>query len=126
MGRWHALPRTHGRLAASERAFLSHLARRNMHCGPPRPVPSRTNHLLQALTASLAPRAKALRDGEIKTIDAVDLVPGDVIIIRLGDIVPADVKILEEEGGGGGSEETPMQVGWCRGEGFKGLWGVGL
>ncbi len=50
-----------------------------------------------------------MRDESVKTIEARDLVPGDVIIIRLGDIVPADVKILPEEGGGAG-EEVPMQV----------------
>ena len=64
---------------------------------------------LQALTAALAPKALAVRDGTVQTIDAVTLVPGDVLIIRLGNIVPADVKILEEEGEGGG-EEVPMQV----------------
>ncbi len=64
---------------------------------------------LQALAAALAPKAKAVRDKNVKTIEAIGLVPGDVIIIRLGDIVPADVKILPEEGGGAG-EEVPMQV----------------
>ena len=33
--------------------------------------------------------------------------PGDIIIVRLGDIVPADIKILSE----GEGEETPLQVG---------------
>lgn len=64
---------------------------------------------VQALAAALAPRAKALRNGKIENIESINLVPGDVIIIRLGDIVPADVKILEEDGGMIG-EETPMQV----------------
>ena len=37
---------------------------------------------------------------------------GDIVIIRLGDIVPADIKILAEEGGSGRPEdETPLQVG---------------
>jgi H+-transporting ATPase len=61
------------------------------------------------LAAALAPKAKAVRDGQVTNIEAVNLVPGDVIIIRLGDIVPADVKILPEEGDGHG-EEVPMQV----------------
>lgn len=61
------------------------------------------------MAAALAPRAKALRNGKIENIESINLVPGDVIIIRLGDIVPADVKILEEDGGMIG-EETPMQV----------------
>lgn len=47
----------------------------------------------------------------MKTIDAQDLVPGDIVIIRLGDIVPADIKILGEEGSSGHPEdETPLQV----------------
>ena len=38
---------------------------------------------------------------------------GDIVIIRLGDIVPADIKILAEEGGSGRPEdETPLQVGF--------------
>ena len=36
---------------------------------------------------------------------------GDIVIIRLGDIVPADIKILGEEGGSGRPEdETPLQA----------------
>jgi len=38
-----------------------------------------------------------LRDGEWKQIDAKELVPGDVIKVKIGDIVPADAKLL---GGG--------------------------
>jgi H+-transporting ATPase len=44
-------------------------------------------------------------------MDAVDIVPGDVLIVRLGDIVPADIKILGEEGDEG---QAPMQVGPAR------------
>jgi H+-transporting ATPase len=40
-------------------------------------------------------------------MEAVDLVPGDVVIIRLGDIVPADCKLLGEEGE---EDEAPMQI----------------
>lgn len=70
---------------------------------------SSADKAIKALAAALAPKAKAVRSKEVVTIDAVNLVPGDVIIIRLGDIVPADVKILPEEGGGD-AEETPMQI----------------
>jgi hypothetical protein len=64
----------------------------------------------QALAAALAPKAKALRDGKVETIDSVNLVPGDVIIVRLGDIVPADIKILQEDEEGNQEDETPMSV----------------
>eukprot|EP00195_Chlamydomonas_chlamydogama_P015211 CAMPEP_0202890410 /NCGR_PEP_ID=MMETSP1392-20130828/817_1 /ASSEMBLY_ACC=CAM_ASM_000868 /TAXON_ID=225041 /ORGANISM="Chlamydomonas chlamydogama, Strain SAG 11-48b" /LENGTH=1114 /DNA_ID=CAMNT_0049573971 /DNA_START=250 /DNA_END=3594 /DNA_ORIENTATION=+ len=70
---------------------------------------SNADKAIKALTAALAPKAKCLRDGKVETIEAVNLVPGDVIIMKFGDIVPADVKILGEEGGDT-SEETPMQI----------------
>lgn len=48
-----------------------------------------------ALMASLAPKTKVLRDGQWQERDAAILVPGDVISIKLGDIVPADARLLE-------------------------------
>uniref|UniRef100_A0A803LIF3 Plasma membrane ATPase n=1 Tax=Chenopodium quinoa TaxID=63459 RepID=A0A803LIF3_CHEQI len=47
-----------------------------------------------ALMARLAPKAKVLRDGEWNEDDATRLVPGDIISIKLGDIVPADARLL--------------------------------
>ncbi|KAK3123079.1 hypothetical protein QOZ80_8AG0623530 [Eleusine coracana subsp. coracana] len=49
----------------------------------------------EALMANLAPKAKVLRDGRWSEHDAAVLVPGDVISIKLGDIVPADARLLE-------------------------------
>ncbi|KAL4178595.1 hypothetical protein AMTRI_Chr13g115870 [Amborella trichopoda] len=48
-----------------------------------------------ALMARLAPKAKVLRDGRWSEEDASVLVPGDIISIKLGDIVPADARLLE-------------------------------
>lgn len=48
-----------------------------------------------ALMASLAPKTKVLRDGKWGEQEAEILVPGDVISIKLGDIVPADARLLE-------------------------------
>ncbi|KAK9130496.1 hypothetical protein Sjap_010983 [Stephania japonica] len=48
-----------------------------------------------ALMAGLAPKTKVLRDGRWSEQDAAILVPGDVISIKLGDIVPADARLLE-------------------------------
>ncbi|KAI3829149.1 hypothetical protein L1987_03265 [Smallanthus sonchifolius] len=48
-----------------------------------------------ALMARLAPKAKVLRDGKWSEEDASLLVPGDIISIKLGDIVPADARLLE-------------------------------
>ncbi len=50
---------------------------------------------IDALKAQLAIKAKVLRDGKWNNYDARELVPGDIIRIRLGDIVPADVKLLD-------------------------------
>ncbi|XP_010256122.1 PREDICTED: ATPase 11, plasma membrane-type isoform X1 [Nelumbo nucifera] len=48
-----------------------------------------------ALMARLAPKAKVLRDGRWSEEDASILVPGDIISIKLGDIIPADARLLE-------------------------------
>jgi hypothetical protein len=44
---------------------------------------------LAALKAGMAPKATALRDGDFGTIDAAEVVPGDVLRIKLGEVVPA-------------------------------------
>jgi len=49
---------------------------------------------LDALKAQLALKTRALRDGKWEELQTPDLVPGDIIRIRLGDIIPADVKLL--------------------------------
>ena len=38
---------------------------------------------------------KVSRDGQWKTIQAVDLVPGDIVEVATGDCVPADLRIIE-------------------------------
>ncbi|XP_052208804.1 ATPase 11, plasma membrane-type-like [Diospyros lotus] len=48
-----------------------------------------------ALMARLAPKAKVLRDEKWSEEDASILVPGDIISIKLGDIIPADARLLE-------------------------------
>lgn len=48
-----------------------------------------------ALMAGLAPKTKVLRDGRWSEQDASILVPGDIISIKLGDIIPADARLLE-------------------------------
>ena len=49
---------------------------------------------LEALKERLAVKASALRDGNWINIEAKELVPGDIISVGLGDIVPADAKLL--------------------------------
>ncbi|HVN76561.1 MAG TPA: plasma-membrane proton-efflux P-type ATPase [Thermoanaerobaculaceae bacterium] len=48
-----------------------------------------------ALKKTLALQARVRRDGAWTTVPARELVPGDTIRIRLGDIVPADARLLE-------------------------------
>ena len=48
-----------------------------------------------ALMAGLAPKTKVLRDGKWGEQDAAILVPGDLISVKLGDIIPADARLLE-------------------------------
>jgi H+-transporting ATPase len=50
---------------------------------------------VDALKASLAIKARVLRNGNWVSSPAKDLVPGDVIRLRLGDIVPADARLLD-------------------------------
>jgi H+-transporting ATPase len=50
---------------------------------------------VDALKKQLALKARAKRDGEWVEVDANQLVPGDLVRLRLGDIVPADVKLVE-------------------------------
>jgi len=50
---------------------------------------------LKALKQGLPNKVIVLRDGEYKTVPARELVPGDVVKLRIGDIVPADVQLLK-------------------------------
>jgi H+-transporting ATPase len=52
---------------------------------------------IEALKHTLSPKARAIRDGQRRTIEASDLVPGDVIVLKRGDVVPADAKLLADE-----------------------------
>jgi H+-transporting ATPase len=49
---------------------------------------------VKALMAALAPECKVRRDGEWKTLEAYELVPGDIIGVKLGDVIPADGRLL--------------------------------
>ena len=49
---------------------------------------------MDALKEMAAPQAMTLRDGEWNKIPAHDLVPGDILKLETGDVVPADLRIL--------------------------------
>ena len=56
----------------------------------------RAEHALEALKKLAAPKSEVIRSGEIIQIDSKELVPGDVIILKVGYKVPADCRIIEE------------------------------
>jgi H+-transporting ATPase len=55
---------------------------------------SQAGNAIEALKAQLAVKARVLRDGKWLNPPAKELVLGDVIRLRLGDIVPADARLL--------------------------------
>ncbi|CAG8471316.1 12371_t:CDS:2 [Racocetra fulgida] len=67
---------------------------------------ARAESALDALKQTLALKAKAWRDGQFVEVDTAELVPGDVIGLRLGDIIPADARLLGISVTGGETEGT--------------------
>ncbi len=57
----------------------------------------KAENAIQLLRKRLALKARVLRDGKWRELPARELVPGDIIRVRLGDIVPADVKLMMGE-----------------------------
>ena len=67
---------------------------------------SNADKAIKALTAALAPKCKCLRNGKVDTMESIELVPGDIVVVRLGEIVPADIKLMGETG----EDDHPLQV----------------
>ncbi len=55
----------------------------------------RSQKAVEKLRASVAPTATALRDGKWIEIQSRDLVPGDMIRLTAGDMVPADARLVQ-------------------------------
>ena len=55
----------------------------------------RAERAMEALKKMAAPTAAVIRDGVELEIPARDVVPGDIILIRAGDKIPADVRLIE-------------------------------
>jgi magnesium-transporting ATPase (P-type) len=53
---------------------------------------------LEAIRKMLSPRAMVLRGGHRITVDAIELVPGDVVPLQAGDKVPADLRLFKARG----------------------------
>ncbi|MEF8827505.1 MAG: cation-transporting P-type ATPase [Haloarcula sp.] len=52
---------------------------------------------IEALRELATPDATVLRDGEKRSIDAEQLVPGDIVYLEQGDAIPADARLLDAE-----------------------------
>ena len=56
---------------------------------------NRAGNALTLLRKRLAVNSRVLRDGQWQLVPARELVPGDVVHVRVGDIVPADLQLLQ-------------------------------
>lgn len=50
---------------------------------------------LEALKKMAAPETKVLRDGMIHEVESRDLVPGDIVVLETGAVIPADLRLIE-------------------------------
>ena len=55
----------------------------------------RAANAVAALHRDLHHTALVWRDGRADLVDVAELVPGDVVALRVGDIVPADLRLLD-------------------------------
>ncbi len=55
----------------------------------------RSERVVEALHASIRHLTLVLRDGKPIAVDVTELVPGDVVLLRVGDLVPADLRLLD-------------------------------
>ena len=58
----------------------------------------RSEQAVEALHSQIRRTALVERDGHLQEVDVIGLVPGDVVRLSLGDIVPADMRLLEVSG----------------------------
>ena len=58
----------------------------------------RAERALEALREAAAPMARVRRDGAVSEIPAAMLVPGDIVLLRVGDVSPADLRLVRTEG----------------------------
>ena len=57
----------------------------------------RGERALEALREATAPHARVRRDGHAQEVPAAELVPGDVVLLRVGDVVPADLRLTHAD-----------------------------
>ncbi len=57
----------------------------------------RAEKAIEALKKMAAPSSQVIRNGNITEVPAVELVPGDVVLLEAGNAVPADIRLLQGE-----------------------------
>ena len=55
----------------------------------------RAERAMAALKHMAEASTQILRDGQVETVNATELVPGDVVLLEAGNVVPADLRIIE-------------------------------
>ncbi|HUY73344.1 MAG TPA: magnesium-translocating P-type ATPase [Candidatus Dormibacteraeota bacterium] len=55
----------------------------------------RSERVIEALHASIRHRSLVMRGGQSIAVDVTELVPGDVVLLRPGDLVPADLRLID-------------------------------
>jgi P-type Ca2+ transporter type 2C len=58
----------------------------------------RGERALEALREAAAPSARVRRDGLVSDVPTSSLVPGDIVLLRTGDVVPADLRLTRTDG----------------------------
>lgn len=58
-----------------------------------------TSRVMASITSMLPDQSTVIRDGKIEHILAVDIVPGDIVLIRAGSKLPADMRFIQMDDG---------------------------
>ncbi|MFT8813675.1 cation-translocating P-type ATPase [Oenococcus sp.] len=56
---------------------------------------SKAEDAIEALKQMSTPNANVLRDGKVLSVPATDLVVGDIVLLEAGDIIPADLRLID-------------------------------
>ncbi len=58
----------------------------------------RAETAVQALMEMVSPKAKVRRDGEEQEVKGEQIVPGDIVLLEQGEMVPADLRLIDSQG----------------------------